>query len=164
MLKTILIPLVLPVLFLFSNGSDNSAARLKKINNGSENSVARIKQNSPQSPESQTGTLEKMMVANGSAAMDIDLNRLNGIDSPSSKMNSLRFTVAPDSFFKILVFNKVLRGPELGSMALIPQSSAILPAALNASLNQLVIEKAGWTEAFRPCRARWQNWFHLLQY
>ena len=147
MLKTILIPLVLPLLFLFSNGSDNSVARLKKINNGSDNSVARVKQNSPQSPESQTGTLEKMMVADGSAAMDIDLNRLNGIDSPS-QMNSLSFTVAPNSFFTILVFNKVLRGPELGSMALIPQSSAILPAALNASFNQLVIEKAGWTEPF----------------
>ncbi|MGH9967074.1 MAG: PQQ-dependent sugar dehydrogenase [Pyrinomonadaceae bacterium] len=130
MLKTIVVPLTLALLSLFSNGSNNS--------------VARLKQNSP---ESQTGTLEKMMVADGSAAIDIDLNRLNGIGS-RSQMKSLRFIVAPNSFFTILVFNKVLRGPELGSMALIPQSSAILPAALNASFNQLVIEKTGWTEPF----------------
>ena len=144
MLKTILVPLVLPLVLLFSNGSDKSVANRKQINNGSDNSVARVKQNSQ---ESQTGTLEKMMVANGSAAMDIDLNRLNGIDSPS-QLNSLRFTVAPDSFFTILVFNKDLRGPEPGSMALIPQSSALLPAALKASFDQLVIEKIGWSEPF----------------
>ena len=158
MLKTILVPLVLPLLLLFSSDSDNSVARRKQINNGSENSVARRKQinngsdNSvarvrQEGPESQTGTLEKMMVADGSAAMDIDLNRLNGIGLPS-RIKSLRFTVAPDSFFTILVFNKVLRGPELGSMTLIPKSSASLPAALNASFHQLVIEKAGWTEPF----------------
>ncbi len=145
MLKTILVPLVLPLLWLFSSGSDNSVARLKQINNSSDKSVARSKQNSPENQGSQTGTLEKMTVAHGSAAMDIDLNRLNGIDS-SSKMNSVRFTVSPNSFFTILVFNKDLRGPELGSMALIPQSSA--SPALDASFNQLVIEKAGWTEPF----------------
>ena len=89
-----------------------------------------------------------MIVANGSVAMDIDLNRLNGVDSDSRQMSSLRFDVAPNSFFTILVFNKDLRGPEPGSMALIPQSSATLPAALNASFNQLVIEKHGVDEAF----------------
>ncbi len=143
MLKTTLVPLVLPLLLLFSDGSDKSVAR-KQIKNGSDNSVARVKQ---ESPESQTGTLEKMMVAEGGAAMDIDLNRLNGIGSPP-QMNSLSFAVAPSSFFTILVFNKVLRGPEPGSMALIPQSSAILPAPLDASFNQLVIEKATWSKPF----------------
>ena len=122
MLKTILIPLVLPLLMLFSNGSDNS--------------IALFKQNTPPSPESETGTLEKMMVADGSITMDIDLPRLNGIGS-TSQMNSLRFAVAPNSFFTILVFNKDLRGPDPGSMALIPQSPAVLPAALGASSNQL---------------------------
>ena len=133
MLKTILVPIVLPLLLLFSNGSDNSPARRKQINNGSDNSVARVKQNSPQSPESQTGTLEKMIVANGSVAMDLDLNRLNGTGSPS-QMNSLRFDVAPDSFFTILVFNNELRGPEPGSMALIPQSSAMSSCSIERVL------------------------------
>src|ERR1700730_3506700 len=158
MLKRILVPLVLPLLLLLSNGSDNSVVRLKQVNNashnseirfteinkGSGNSVARSKQDSP---ENQTGTLEKMIVADGAVTMDIDLNRLNGIDAPS-QMNSLSFAVAPNSFFTILVFNKLLRGPESGSMALIPKSFAVLPASLNESFNQLVIEKTTPTEPF----------------
>ena len=45
------------------------------------------------------------------------------------------------------MFNDLLRGPELGSMALIPQAGANvpgysnLPVALGASLKQLVVEK-----------------------
>src|SRR5712671_6427191 len=149
MLKTILVPLALALLLILSNGSDNSATRLKQahkgsdnsvahvkqINNGSDNSVARFKQNSAESAKSQTGTLEKMIVADGSVAMDIDLGRLKGNSSPE-QMNALRFDVVPNSFFTILVFNNALRGPESGSMALIPQSFAILPAALNESFNQ----------------------------
>ena len=107
MLKTILTALI--SLFLVSNSSDKSVVRLQQG-----------------SPETQTGTLEKMIVANGSVAMDIDLNRLNGA-SPSSQTSTLSFDVAPNSFFTILVFNSDLRGPEPGSMALIPQSSANLP-------------------------------------
>jgi len=104
MLKTILVPFVLPLLLLFSNGSDHSVARFKESNNSSEKSVSRLKQNSPQIADSQTGTQEKMIVAHGSVSMEIDLNRLNGIDS-SSQINTLRFVVAPNSFFPILVFN-----------------------------------------------------------
>src|SRR6266403_6102232 len=133
MLKTILVPLALALLLLLSNGSDNS--------------VARLKQNSAESAKSQTGTLEKMIVADGSVAIEIDLGRLNGNSSPA-QMNALRFDVVPNSFFTILVFNNALRGPESGSMALIPQSFAVLPAALNESFNQLVIEKATSTEPF----------------
>ena len=88
-----------------------------------------------------------MIVANGSVAMDVDLNRLNGGKSQSQR-STLNFAVAPNSFFTILVFNGDLRGPELGSMGLIPQNSAILPAALNASFNQLVIERTDWSEPF----------------
>ncbi|MGH9880103.1 MAG: hypothetical protein ACRD6N_01605, partial [Pyrinomonadaceae bacterium] len=158
MLKTILLPLTLALLSFFSNGSDNSVVHLRQITNGSDNSLAQVKQISPSSnnsvahlkqnsQESQTGTLEKMIVADGSATMDIDLNRLNGIDSPS-QINSLRFTLEPNSFFTILVFNDVLRGPEPSSMAIIPQNSARLPAALNVSFNQLIIEKTAWNEPF----------------
>ncbi|HMJ09451.1 MAG TPA: hypothetical protein VK468_10625, partial [Pyrinomonadaceae bacterium] len=60
MLKIILIAL-LPLLVLFSNGSDNSLTSLS--HNGRQDN---------------TGTLEKMIVANGSVAMDLNLNRLNG--------------------------------------------------------------------------------------
>ena len=84
-----------------------------------------------------------MIVASGNVAMDLDLNRLNGTASGTkeSKLDTLRFQVGPNSFFTILVFNNVLRGPELGSMGLIPGNTATLPGPLQASLNQLVIEK-----------------------
>src|SRR5438045_5737261 len=96
-------------------------------------------------PEAGSGILQKMIVKSGSATMDIDLNRLNGINSTAEKVETLRFAVAANSFFPILIFNNALRGPTLGSMGLIPQNSAALPAALIASLNQLVIEKIDWS-------------------
>src|SRR5205814_5846019 len=98
--------------------------------------------------EAGSGTLQKMIVQSGSATMDIDLNRLNGINSMTEKVEILRFAVAANSFFPILIFNNALRGPTLGSMGLIPQNSVALPAALIASLNQLVIEKIDWSGAF----------------
>src|SRR5204862_3554793 len=100
------------------------------------------------SPEAGSGTLQKMIVKSGSATMDIDLNRLNGINSTTEKVETLRFAVAANSFFPVLIFNNALRGPMLGSMGLIPQNSVALPAALIASLNQLVIEKIDWSGAF----------------
>jgi hypothetical protein len=99
--------------------------------------------------QSQTGTLEKMIVASGSVAMDVDLDRLNGIDSATQKLNTLRFVAKPNSFFTILVFNSVLRGAQFGSaMELIPQSSATLPAALSASLDKLIVAKLPSGAAF----------------
>ena len=52
------------------------------------------------------------------------------------------------SFFPVLVFNKVLRRAETGSMALVPQNNVALPAVLTASLNRLTIEQAHPGEAF----------------
>ena len=52
--------------------------------------------------------------------MDLDVNRLNGIGSVPGRPTTLQFAVAANSFFPILVFNELLRGPEPGSMALIP--------------------------------------------
>jgi hypothetical protein len=126
MLRKMLSYFTLPLLLLLSNSSGNSAPQLPG-----------------KSPEGQTGTLEKMIVAGGSVAMDLDLNRLNGSGSgkKESKLDTLRFEVSPNSFFTVLVFNDALRGPELGSMGLIWGNSTALPAPLNASANQLVIEK-----------------------
>ena len=82
--------------------------------------------------------------------MDVDLNRLNdaGSATEKSKLETLRFALAPDSFFTIVVTNNVLRGPLPGSMGLIPQNAANLPALLNASLHQLVLEKMQSDEAY----------------
>src|SRR5207302_11276394 len=91
--------------------------------------------------QGQTGTLQKMIIENGSVTMDLDLNRLNGISAASGKLEQMRFLVAANSFFPILVFNDLLRGFEPGSMALVPQNIPTVPTALSASLKQLVIEK-----------------------
>src|ERR1700682_3801090 len=108
--KKMLSYFTLPLLLLLSNSAGNSAA-----------------QSPGKSPEGQTGTLEKLIVSSGSVAMDLDLHRLNGSSSETqqSKRDSVRFDVGPNSFFTILVFNNVLRGPELGSMGLIWGNSRV---------------------------------------
>ena len=124
---------MLPLLLLLSNSSGNSAS-----------------QSPEKKPERQTGTLEKMIVANGNVTMDLDLSRLNGIASGTqeSKRETLRFQVGSNSFFTILVFNNVLRGAEPSSMGLIPGNAATLPGPLQSSLNQLVVEKLPADAAF----------------
>src|SRR5450759_1341483 len=104
MLRKMLSYFTFPLLLLLSNSSGNSAPQLPG-----------------KSPGGQTGTLEKMIVASGNVAMDLE-----------SKRDTFRFEVGPNSFFTILVFNNVLRGPELGSMELIWGKSVILPEPLNA--------------------------------
>jgi len=133
MLAKILSYFTLPLLLLLSNSSGNSAPQAAGKDSGGE-----------------TGTLEKMIVANGNIAMDLDLNRLNGTASATKevKLETLRFQVGPNSFFTVLVFNNVLRGPDAGSMGLVPASAARLPDALQVSLNQLVIEKLPADAAF----------------
>src|SRR6266536_1387831 len=89
----------------------------------------------------QTGTLQRMIVENGIVTMDLDLDRLNADGSLAAKVVQLRFDVAANSFFSVLVFNDLLRGREQGSMALVPQYSTALPSVLMASINQLAVEK-----------------------
>src|ERR1700675_1962433 len=127
MFRKMLSRFTLPVILFLSNSSGNSAPQLPG-----------------KSSEGQTGTRERLIVGSGTVAMDLDLDRLKGIDSGTqeSKRNSVRFEVAPNSFFTILVFNNVLRGPEPGSMGLIKGNTRILPEPLHASSSQLVIEKS----------------------
>jgi hypothetical protein len=135
MLKIVLSALMLPLLLLFgSRDGDSSNAP-----NAAKTSLAK---------QGESGTLQKMIVASGSVSMDIDLNRINGVSSTTRKLETLHFGVAPTSFFPVLVFNKVLRRAEPGSMALVPQNNVALPAVLTASLNRLTIEQAHPGEAF----------------
>src|SRR5947199_27198 len=107
----------------------------------SNNSAPR-KQTIPES-RGQSGTLQKMIVESGTVIMDLDMDRLNADGSLAAKVVQLRFDVAANSFFSILVFNDLLRGPEQGSMALVPQYSTELPSALTASISQLLRGAAG---------------------
>jgi len=127
-------PIALLSLFLlFSNGSGHLLTELI-----------------PKVQEANTGTLKKMVVTNGNVTMELDLNRLNGtrLRAQEPKPSELRFDVGRDSFFTVLVFNDELRGPLPGSMGLIPQNSAALPAKLSASYQQLVIENMSWGGPF----------------
>ncbi len=130
MLRRMLRYLTLPLLLCLGNSAGNSA---------------------PQVSETQAGTLEKMIVATGNVAMDLDLARLNGTASATRepKLETLRFQVGPNSFFTALVFNDVLRGPDVGSMGLTPGGSVpLLPDSLTVSLRQLVLDKLPADAAF----------------
>src|SRR5947199_5824974 len=102
MSKKLFTYLMLPLLLLFCNSSQNSVAGSKQ-----------------KSPDAQSGTLEKMIGASGSVAMDVDLNRLNGGNSATGKRETLRFVVADHSFFPVLVFRDGLRVAEPGSLTLL---------------------------------------------
>jgi hypothetical protein len=134
MSKLTLTGFMLPLLLFASPdaNSNNSAARKQAI------------------PESrgQSGTLQKMIVESGTVTMDLDMDRLNADGSLAAKVVQLRLDVAANSFFSILLFNDLLRGPEQGSMALVPQYSTELPSALMASINQLAVEKLPSAERF----------------
>jgi hypothetical protein len=82
--------------------------------------------------------------------MTVDLNGLAGSGDLTTRPVALQFAAATNSFFPILVFNDRLRGPEPGSIALVPQGrrNPLLPAVLAASLRQLVIEKLAPHAAF----------------
>ncbi len=133
MLRKMLSCFTLPLILLLSNSSGNSAPQAPGKDSGGE-----------------TGTLEKMIVANATIAMDLDLSRLegSGFAKQESRLASVRFEASANSFFKILVFNNVLRGLEPGSMALLGGNATILPASLGASSNQLVIESTAGGEDY----------------
>src|SRR5437588_2824008 len=143
--KTTLTGVAVPVLVLFASLTLESA-----------NSAI----NRPQNGHDQTGTLQKMIVENGSVTMQLDLNGLNGSGSLVARPVMLLFAAAPNSFFPILVFNDLLRGIEPGSMALALRGSSSggvnllaqsygdqdaagynLPAPLRTSLKRLTLEK-----------------------
>src|SRR5581483_11842703 len=185
MLKKTLVILALPSLFLIV-----VAASLCRGALGSSPTAAQ--RHPPQAavaPAPATGTLQKMIVESGSVTMDLDLNRLNGINVPSqmegraprsqlvdanssnlgsasqgAALQQMHFAIGANSFFPILVFNDLLRGPVPGSMTLVPVEAAAsasrtdssrgepaagnsvlqairLPLQLSASLKQLAVEK-----------------------
>lgn len=131
MINTILVAL-LSFNFLLGNGSGNLLSDIRK-----------------ESKSSNTGTLKKMIVADGNVAMGIDLNRLNGINTGKEQRSSiLHFNIERDSFFTIIVFNDELRSPMPSAMKIIPQSSANLPSKLRNSYQQLAIEKTTPGESY----------------
>ncbi len=110
------------------------------LGSSSNNFAAQSKENAADAP---SGTFQKMIVENGRVTLHLDVNRLNAVGSAPARATTFNFAAAANSFFTVVVFNDVLRSPESGSIALLPDSNAAptLPAALAASLRQLVVEK-----------------------
>jgi hypothetical protein len=133
MLKTILIAL-LPFLVLTA-GSDNMLTALNQT-----------------ASDGESGTLQKMIVNDGSVTLNVDLGRVKANTSKGSaaaresKSTELRFDVQHDAFFTVLVFNNELRGPIPSSMGLVPQNAEALPARMNAS--QMILESTPWGEQY----------------
>src|SRR3984893_3782715 len=133
MLKTILTTFALPLLLFFGPAETRSSSQKAADTRG------------------ETGTLQKMIVENGIVTMDLDVDRLIADGSLTARVQQVRFTVAANSFFPVLVFNDLLRGLEPGSIALALQNSSPagpnapgynnLPAALSSSLKRLTVEK-----------------------
>ena len=150
MFKKALAIFILPFVFLLTPsdaGFANPAAQRPTSN------AERPMLNSRQSQNGATGVLQKMIVESGTATMELDLNRLNAISVAPQKQEQMRFDLAANSFFSILVFNDRLRGPEQGSMALMPAGVnspgySNLPVALGGSFKQLTIEKLPSSEQF----------------
>jgi hypothetical protein len=89
------------------------------------------------------GTLEKLIVASGRVTLDLDQQQL-GAKAAGEGSSRVRFDAEPDSFLTFMVFNGELRGPLPGSMRLTLPDGAVLPASLNASRQQLVVENLAW--------------------
>src|SRR5438552_7614334 len=138
MSKLTLTGFILPLLLLFTSFEASSRNPATKNSPGNQLQLARRSLD-----EGGSGTLQKMIVQNGSVTMELDLNRLNGISSVAARPVTLHFAVAANSFFTILVFNDLLRGPEPSSIALSPKVQDVsgLPIALAGSFRQLVIKK-----------------------
>ena len=115
--------------------------------NSSENFAVQPRQNTS---DGSTGTLQKMIIENGSVTLNVDLNGLNWSKALVTRPAALQFAAATNSFFSIIVFNDQLRGAESGSIALVPQGRplSLLPSLLAASLKQLVVEKLPADSAF----------------
>jgi len=135
-----------------------------------------------------TGTLQKMIVENGSVSMNLDLNRLTSQGLPGSLVArpvTLGFVAGANSFFPILVFNDLLRGgparndgPDPGRGRLCRGSSVgcaqlgfagDTPAATeHARSASRVAQPAGrrkspFRSRIRSCCARRQYRIHLFQ-
>ena len=64
--------------------------------NSSENYAAQPRQNTS---DGSTGTLQKMIVENGSVTLNVDLNGLNGSKALITRPAALQFAAATNSFF-----------------------------------------------------------------
>ena len=117
--------------------------------NSSENYAVQPRQNAS---DGSAGTLQKMIVENGSVTLNLDLNGLNGSVDLTTRPVTLQFAAGTNSFLPILVLNGELRGLDPGSIALVPQSAIChynralaYDALIDSELPTVAAPTAGWT-------------------
>lgn len=125
MLKTIATAF-LPFLIFFGNGTVDLLTGLDQYG-----------------PKANTGILEKMIVAEGTVVMDVDLNRLSrpSAGKTRSVLTSMRFGIVNDSFFTVMLYNDEVRGPIPSSMEIVPEQSAALPSRTRSISRNLMFER-----------------------
>lgn len=98
--------------------------------------------------EEGTGALEKLIVASGRVALELDFQRLSpaGAGAARTRPTVVRFDLERDSFLTVLVFNGEFRGALPGSTRLIPLDPAALPPSLAS--RELVVEQTAWGAPF----------------
>ena len=106
--------------------------------------LASISAGSSVIPGADSGTRERLLVGNGTVEMSLNSDLRATNCQTELKRNNIHFEISPNSFFTIVVFNNVLRGPEPGSIGLIGGGAQI--PELNSS--QLVIEKIRASESY----------------
>src|SRR5947208_8432885 len=145
MLKKTLIVFALPLILLFAISAATALWGGVSAQAASQTARSPQRAGSAVATAPPTGTLQKMIAESGSVTIDLDLNGFNETSSLVARPVTLQFAVGANSFFSILVFNNLLRGPEQGSMTLVPAAvnapGYSLPGTLGASLQQLLIEK-----------------------
>lgn len=119
MVKTILVALLTFSVFL-SSGSGVLA--IERINQ----SVSK----------SNPATIEKMIVADGNIAMNVNMSRLNG----DARTSVLRFDAEQNSPLTVIVTDNQLRGPLPSSMRIVSQNPFELPVKMNSSSDVLAVE------------------------
>lgn len=106
--------------------------------------VSLTEQETVAGPQGETGTLEKLIIANGNAVMNINLERLNAADSRSRTSNAdIRFELESNAFYTIMVFNGELRAALPSAVGIDAGDSAVSRSVFGTP-GDLVIESLPW--------------------
>src|SRR4051795_737203 len=118
------------------------------VGNSSGNYAAQSKQKTSGTP---AGTFQRMIAENGSVTIDLDLNRLNGINSVGGRPTTLHFATAANSFFPILVFQRAVARPRAGLNGTRRRSPTGSPASRRACR---IFQTARYRKTFARCAVR----------
>ena len=90
---------------------------------------------------SNTGTLEKMIVSEAAVGMNLNVARLEGRRAAKGRADgTLRLTADRNSFFTYVIFNDEIRGPLPSAMRVTLDDIATLPSKLAPSSGQFLVE------------------------